>query len=159
MSIAKVKEFMKTRGKEQDVLEFSVSSATVDLAAQALGCAPAHIAKTISLYDKSGEKAVLIVTAGDRKIDNGKFKRLFGFKPHMIAWEEVENLTGHAPGGVCPFANPSGTAKYCDISLKEYDYVYPACGSSNSAIKLTPDELFALSGSIDFVDVTKPREE
>lgn len=159
MAIAKVKEFMKSHGRENDVLEFDVSSATVDLAAEALGCEPAHIAKTVSLYDKTGENAVLIVTAGDRKIDNGKFKRLFGFKPHMIAWDDVERMTGHAPGGVCPFANPDGVAKYCDISLDRFDYVYPACGSSNSAIRLTPDELFGLSDAIDRIDVTKPREE
>lgn len=158
MSIAKVKEFMKTRGRENDVLEFSVSSATVDLAAEALGCKPAHIAKTVSLYDKDGADAVIVVTAGDRKIDNGKFKRLFGFKPHMIAWEDVEKLTGHAPGGVCPFVNPDGVKKYCDVSLKDYDYVYPACGSSNSAIRLTPDEVYELSDSSGWVDVTKPRE-
>lgn len=149
---------MKSRGRENDVLEFSVSSATVDLAADALGCEPAHIAKTVSLYDKTGENAVLVVTAGDRKIDNGKFKRLFGFKPHMIAWEDVEKMTGHAPGGVCPFANPDGVKKYCDVSLKDYDFVYPACGSSNSAIRLTPDEVYELSDSSEWVDVTKPRE-
>lgn len=158
MSIAKVKEFMKTRGRENDVLEFSVSSATVDLAAEALGCEPAHIAKTVSLYDKDGAGAVIVVTAGDRKIDNGKFKRLFGFKPHMIAWEDVEKLTGHAPGGVCPVVNPDGVKKYCDVSLKDYDYVYPACGSSNSAIRLSPDEVYELSDSSGWVDVTKPRE-
>ncbi len=159
MSITKVKQFMAERGRENEVLELDLSSATVELAAIALGCEPARIAKTISLYDKSGENAVLVVTAGDRKIDNGKFKRAFGFKPHMIAFDDVERMTGHAPGGVCPFANPSGVKRYCDLSLKEYDFVFPACGSGNSAIKLTPDELAELADSLEWVDVVKQREE
>lgn len=156
MSIAKVKEFMKTRGRENDVLEFSVSSATVDLAAEALGCKPAHIAKTVSLYDKDGTGAVIVVTAGDRKIDNGKFKRLFGFKPHMIAWEDVEKLTGHAPGGVCPFVNPDGVKSTATYRLKITTTFTPRAARPTRRSALLPTKFTKLSDSSGWVDVTNP---
>lgn len=153
MSIEIVREYLKQYGRETDVLEFDVSSATVDLAAKALGVLPARIAKTISLKDSDG--CLLVVTAGDGKIDNAKFKAEFGFKARMLTPEEALALTGHAVGGICPFALPEGVHVYTDISLKRFDTVFPACGSSNSAIELTCDELFEYSGSLKWVDVCK----
>ena len=157
MAIERVKDYFRTLGREGDVLEFPVSSATVELAAQALHTDPAWIAKTISLYGEEG--CILIVTAGDEKIDSGKFKRLFGKKAKMLAFEDVEPLTGHQPGGVCPFANPESARVYLDVSLQRFDTVYPACGSSNSAIALTCEELERFSGSLGWVDVCKGKTE
>ena len=135
--------------------EFSVSSATVDLAAQALGVEGARIAKSMSFYGKEGGSCVIVVTAGDQKVDNGKFKHFFGMKAMMLKGEDVERLTGHAPGGVCPFCNPDGTKVYLDESMKRFDTVFPACGSANSAIRLTCQELEQYSGSLEWVDVCR----
>ena len=156
MAIEKVKEYLKTFGRDGDVQEFDVSSATVELAAAALRTDPARIAKTISLYGDDG--CLLIHAAGDVKIDNAKFKAQFGRKAKMLAPEDVEPLTGHAPGGVCPFANPAGARVYLDVSLRRFDAVYPACGSANSAIRLTCEELEKLSNSQGWIDVCKPKE-
>ena len=145
MSIEKVKDFFAAMGRENEVLEFEVSSATVELASIALGVQPGMIAKTLSFGDNN-EGCMLIVAAGDAKIDNRKFKDTFGFKAKMLSHEDALRFTGHAVGGVCPFALPESVKVYCDSSLWRFDYVYPACGSSNSAIKLTPDELVELSG-------------
>lgn len=154
MSIEIVKEYMKNYGRENEVMEFTVSSATVALAAEALGVEPCRIAKTLSF--KKDENCILVVTAGDVKIDNAKFKHTFGMKAKMLTAEEAVELIGHAVGGVCPFAvKESVTGIYIDESIKRFETVFPACGSSNSAIKLTPDELFDLSKATAWVDVTK----
>ncbi len=153
MSFNTVYEFFKEKGLADRVMEFDESSATVELAAQAIGCEPARIAKTMSfLID---DKAILIVTAGNVKIDNKKYKAYFHTKAKMIPWDDVEEYIGHAPGGVCPFAVKEGISVYLDTSLKAFDTVYPAAGSSNSAVKLTPDELYTLSGAADWIDVCK----
>lgn len=146
MSIEKVKAFFAAMGRENEVLEFSVSSATVELAAVAVGVEPGMIAKTLSFSDNA-EGCMLIVAAGDAKIDNRKFKDTFGFKAKMLSHEDALRFTGHAVGGVCPFALPEGVKVYCDSSMWRFEHVYPACGSSNSAIKLTPDELMQLSAA------------
>ena len=135
------------------IQEFEVSSATVALAAQALGCDENRIAKTLSFH--VGEKVVLIVAAGDAKIDNPKYKAFFGSKAKMLAFEEAEELIGHAVGGVCPFAVNEGVEVYLDESLKRFETVFPACGSSNSAIELTINELEQHSGFISWIDVCK----
>lgn len=153
MAIEKVKAYLKQFDAAHRVQEFSVSSATVELAAQALGCAPERIAKTMSF--KIGGGAVLVVCAGDVKIDNAKYKAQFGTKAVMLKYDEVEPLIGHAVGGVCPFAVNDGVTVYLDISLKRFDTVYPACGSANSAIGLTPEELERFSGSKTWIDVCK----
>ena len=157
MSIELVREYMKTVGREQEILEFDVSSATVALAAQALGVEPCRIAKTLSF--KKDDGCILIVTAGDVKIDNAKYKHTFGLKAKMLTAEEAVELIGHAVGGVCPFAVKEGVIGiYIDESVKRFETVFPACGSSNSAIKLTPEELFSLSYATAWVDVTKLME-
>jgi prolyl-tRNA editing enzyme YbaK/EbsC (Cys-tRNA(Pro) deacylase) len=153
MAIERVRAFFKERGREQDVLEFQISSATVELAAVAVGVAPARIAKTISL--KLGEGCILVVTAGDAKIDNAKFRARFAAKPRMLSLEEVPALTGHEVGGVCPFATNPGVRVFLDISLKRFETVFPACGSANSAIELTCPELYEYAGAEDWVDVCK----
>ena len=139
MSIEKVRAYFRQFDMENRVIEFATSSATVELAAQAAGCEPARIAKTLSF--KVGEGCVLIVTAGDSKIDNPKFKHFFGVKAKMLSAEEVEPMIGHAIGGVCPFGINEGVKVYLDISLKRFITFFPACGSSNSAIEFTPEEL------------------
>ena len=153
MSIIKVKEYFKKFGKDKDIQEFEISSATVALAAQALNCKESEIAKTLSFQLKDG--VILIVMAGDYKIDNSKFKATFQEKAVMLKFDEVENLIGHAVGGVCPFAINEGVKVYLDNSLKEHKYVYPACGSSNSAIKLSIAELEKYSNYTSWVDVGK----
>ena len=153
MAIEKVREYFKTKGMEDRIQEFEVSSATVALAAQALGCDENRIAKTLSFH--VGEKVVLIVAAGDAKIDNPKYKAFFGSKAKMLAFEEAEELIGHAVGGVCPFAVNEGVEVYLDESLKRFETVFPACGSSNSAIELTINELEQHSGFISWIDVCK----
>ena len=155
MSIEKVRAYFKTLGIEDRIQEFDVSSATVELAAQALGCEEARIAKSITM-NLNGE-CVIIVTAGDVKIDNPKYKAEFATKAKMLTHEQALEMTGHAVGGICPFALNDGCKVYLDESLKRFDYVYPACGSSNSAVKLTPDELEKYSHSIKWVDVCKPK--
>lgn len=152
MSIEKVKEYMAAYGLENKILEFDTSSATVELAANALGVEPGRIAKTLSF--KIDNHCILIVCAGDVKIDNKKYKAFFGAKAKMLSPDEAFNFTGHAVGGVCPFAiDYENVGVYTDISLKKYLTVFPACGSSNSAIELTCDELFKLSHSKDWIDV------
>ena len=146
MSIEKVKAFFREMGRENEVMEFAVSSATVELAAIAVGVEPGMIAKTLSFSDNQGG-CMLIVAAGDAKIDNRKFKDTFAFKAKMLTHEDALRFTGHAVGGVCPFALPEGIRVCCDSSLWRFEHVYPACGSSNSAIKLTPDELMALTNA------------
>lgn len=153
MAIEKVKKYFKKYDMEDRIQEFDVSSATVELAAEALHCEPCRIAKTLSFMAK--EQPVLIVTAGDAKIDNPKYKAQFGTKAKMLTYEEVESLTGHAVGGVCPFAVNDGLTIYLDESLKRFQTVFPACGSSNSAIELTIEELEKYSGYTAWIDVCK----
>jgi prolyl-tRNA editing enzyme YbaK/EbsC (Cys-tRNA(Pro) deacylase) len=147
-----VKRYLEAFGWADRVQEFDVSSATVELAAKALQCEPRRIAKTLSF---KGEPALLVVAAGDARIDNRKFKAVFGMKAKMLSPEEVERFTGHRIGGVCPFALPEGTAVYLDASLQRFETVYPACGSANSAIRLTPKELERASRALGWVDVCK----
>ena len=153
MAIEKVKAYFREHGMEERVLEFDVSSATVELAAAALHCEPQRIAKTLSFM--VDDRAILIVAAGDAKIDNAKYKAQFGKKAKMLAPEEVEMLVGHAIGGVCPFAVNEGVSIYLDVSLKRFETVFPACGSSNSAIELTIAEMEEYSGYARWVDVCK----
>lgn len=140
MSIEKVRSYLRQFAADGRILEFATSSATVELAAQAAGCEPARIAKTLS-FKLADDSVILIVTAGDAKVDNAKFKHFFGCKAKMLAAEEVEPLIGHAIGGVCPFGINEGVRVYLDISLKRFTTFFPACGSHNSAIELTPVEL------------------
>ena len=155
MSIEKVKPYFATLGREKDVLEFPVSSATVELAARALAVEPARIAKTLSFQGEDENHCILVVTAGDAKIDNSKFRHYFKTKARMLTPEKVLEQTGHAVGGVCPFANPQGTKTYLDVSLQRFNTIFPACGSSNSAIALHCDELFRYAQAIEWVDVCK----
>ncbi|MBR5936636.1 MAG: YbaK/EbsC family protein [Clostridiales bacterium] len=153
MAIEKVKAFFATHGIEDRVQEFEVSSATVELAAQALICEPCRIAKTLSfMVDGS---PILIVAAGDAKIDNPKYKAQFGTKAKMLTPDEALSMIGHAVGGVCPFAVNDGVTIYLDESLKRFETVFPACGSSNSAIELTLDELEKYSSFASWIDVCK----
>ena len=159
MAIVKVREYFRQFGLEDKILEFDVSSATVDLAAQAVGVEGARICKTLSFKDKDGG-CILIQAAGDARIDNRKFKDKFHLKAKMLTAEEVVEFTGHAIGGVCAFAIENPNVKvYTDESLKRFDTVFPACGSSNSAIEFTCDELFRYSNAIEWVDVCKLPEE
>ncbi len=159
MAIDKVREYFRQFGLEDRILEFDVSSATVDLAAQAVGVEGARICKTLSFKDKDGG-CILIQAAGDARIDNRKFKDKFHLKAKMLMAEEVVEFTGHAIGGVCAFAITHHDVKvYTDESLKRFDTVFPACGSSNSAIEFTCDELFRYSNAIEWVDVCKLPEE
>ena len=153
MAIERVRAFFKERGMEERIQEFEVSSATVQLAAQALNCEPCRIAKTLSFMVQ--DMPILIVAAGDAKIDNAKYKAQFSTKAKMLSPEEVENLVGHAVGGVCPFGINQGVTVYLDESLKRFETVFPACGSSNSAIQLTIPELEEHSAFIQWIDVTK----
>lgn len=156
MSLEKVKAYFQQQGMEDRVREFSVSSATVDLAAQALGCAPQRIAKSLSFLLE--DRAILVVAAGDARVDNGKYKAQFGGKAKMLAPDQVETMVGHRVGGVCPFAIHDGVAVYLDASLKRFETVFPACGSGNSAIELTIPELERHSGFTAWVDVCKDWE-
>ncbi len=135
-------------------MEFDTSSATVELASQAIECEPKAIAKTLSFLVNASP--ILIVAAGDVKVDNSKYKQQFGVKAKMIDKEQVEELIGHAVGGVCPFAINEGVKIYLDDSLKKLDTIYPACGSSNSAIKLTLHELEQVTNYLEWIDVCKP---
>lgn len=153
MAIEKVKKYFAEYGMEDKVLEFDVSSATVELAAEALGCEPARIAKTLSF--RRDEGCLIVVMAGDAKIDNKKFKQKFAMKARMLSAEEVDTLVGHAIGGVCPFAIKEDIPVYLDVSMRRFDTVFPACGSSNSAIELTCDQLEQYSHSLEWVDVCK----
>ena len=156
MAIDKVKEYFKTKGMEDRIREFEVSSATVALAAEALGCDENRIAKTLSFHVQ--ERVVLVVAAGDARIDNPKYKAFFGAKAKMLSFDEAEELIGHAVGGVCPFAVNQGVEVYLDESLKRFETVFPACGSSNSAIELSIKELEDYSGFISWIDVCKTVE-
>ena len=153
MSIERVRSYFKTLGIEERILEFDVSSATVELAAKALNTEGKRIAKTLSFLVK--EKPILVVTAGDAKIDNKKYKTFFGAKAKMLTPDQVTELIGHAVGGVCPFAVNDGVDVFLDESLKRFETVFPACGSSNSAIELTIPELEKYSGFKEWVDVCK----
>lgn len=153
MSIEKVKSYFAEYGMEERILEFPVSSATVELAAQALNCEPKRIAKTLSF--RVGEQAILVVAAGDARVDNAKYKNRFGVKAKMLSHEEAAEMIGHAVGGVCPFAVKEGVAVYLDESLKRFPTVFPAAGSSNSAIELTIAELETYSRFTAWVDVCK----
>lgn len=157
MAIEKVREYLKQYGAEKRILEFPVSSATVELAALAVGTKPERIAKTMSFSVDGG--CALVVCAGDVKIDNHKFKEQFHTKAKMLTPEEAVAFTGHAVGGVCPFALPDDVSVYLDESLKRFETVYPACGSSNSAIELTTDELWKFAHAKAWVDVCKPKDE
>ena len=157
MSVEKVREYLKAYGVEDRMQEFEVSSATVELAAQAVGVEGARIAKTLSF--KVHEDPILIVAAGDAKVDNSKYKAMFHTKAKMLTPEQVSQFTGHAIGGVCPFANPDGVETYLDVSLKRFDTVFPAAGSSNSAIQLTCDELEEFSHARGWIDVCKAWQE
>ncbi len=154
MSWEKAIDHLKKYHMEERAVTFEVSSATVALAAEALQCEPAHIAKTLSF--EAGEGCILVVAAGDRKIDNHKFKEEFGFKAKMLSFEKVEELIGHGVGGVCPFGVDCPV--YLDVSLQEFDVVYPACGTSSSAVRMTPQELFEVSEAKKWVSVTKAAE-
>ncbi|MEG0855773.1 MAG: YbaK/EbsC family protein [Terrisporobacter sp.] len=160
MSVELVKEYFKQYNKENDVVEHDVSSATVELAAEAVGVIPARIAKTLSFKNKEGDSAILIVTAGDAKIDNKKFKEEFGHKAKMLTPEEVIEYIGHGIGGVCPFAlKNDDVLVYLDVSMKRFSTIFPAAGSSNSSIELTCDELEKFSKATKWIDVCKGYEE
>ncbi|MFR4251647.1 MAG: YbaK/EbsC family protein [Christensenellales bacterium] len=154
MSLEKVKEYFAPLGRTEDIMEFSASSATVELAAKALNVAPARIAKTLSF--KVNDGCVLVVTAGDAKIDNAKYKAIFGVKAKMLTPEEALAFTGHAVGGICPFGiENEKVICYTDKSLQRFATVFPAAGSNNSAIELTCEELFSYANSKAWVDVCK----
>ena len=153
MSIEKVKAYFRAQGIAERVMEFEVSSATVELAAAALSCQPCRIAKTLSFMVDGAP--ILIVAAGDAKVDNPRYKAQFGTKAKMLTPEEAVALVGHAVGGVCPFAVNEGVKVYLDESLKRFETVFPACGSSNSAIELTLAELEKYSAAFAWVDVCK----
>ena len=153
MSFIKAKEHLEKYKLENNIMEFDVSSATVKEAALALNCTEGEIAKT--LYFIVDDEPILIVVSGDSKIDNSKYKTEFKIKAKMIPFEEVENLIGHSVGGVCPFGINSGVDVYLDESLKQYEIIYPACGSSNSAVKLTIEELEKASNNKKWIDVCK----
>ena len=157
MAIDKVKEYFKPLHMEDHILEFDVSSATVELAAEVLHCEGKRIAKTMSFL--VGEQPILIVTAGDTKIDNAKYKHFFGTKAKMIPGDEVEKIIGHGIGGVCPFAVNDNVKIYLDESLQRFETVFPAAGSPNSAIELTIPELEKYSNFLQWVDVCKGWQE
>lgn len=153
MSIEKVKEYLRQYNKDNEVIVLQESTATVDLAAKALNVIPARIAKTLSF--KVNDQYILVVAAGDTKIDNKKYKQYFGIKAKMLSPEEVINKIGHKIGGVCPFAVNQNVKVYCDISLQRFSSVFPACGSANSAIELSCDQLFSISKAVEWIDICK----
>lgn len=153
MSIEKVREYFKQFGIDNKIMEFNVSSATVELAAKALNCEEQRIAKTLSF--SVSEKPILIVTSGDTKIDNSKYKAFFHTKAKMLPYDNVESMIGHSIGGVCPFGINKGIDVYLDESLRRFDTVFPACGSANSAIELNMEELEKYSNSKQWIDVCK----
>ena len=157
MAINKVREYLKQWGREKDIMEFETSSATVEMASEAVGVEPCRIAKTLSF--RTNEGAMLIVAAGDAKIDNGKFKSEFAMKAKMLTPEEVFEFTGYTVGGVCPFGLNQEVPVFMDVSLQRFDTVYPACGSSNSAIQVTCEELEQYSAYQKWVDVCKGWQE
>ena len=153
MSIERARAHLKKHGFEERIQEFTVSSATVALAAEALGCEPARIAKSLSF--ESRESAILVIAAGDARIDNAKFKQRFGMKAKMLSAEKVEPLIGHGVGGVCPFGVNAGVPVYLDESLKRFETVYPAAGTPSSAVHLSLSELERASEAVGWVDVCK----
>lgn len=153
MAIERVREALAKVGMEERIHEFAQSSATVDLAAEAVGCEPAQIVKTLSFHGNDG--VILVACAGDMRIDNRKFKDTFGVKPKMLKPDEAEDLIGHGVGGVCPFGVNEGVAVYLDESIKRFEEVYPAAGSSNSAVYVTPSELEQCAAPCTWVDVCK----
>lgn len=153
MSIERVRAYLKQWNLEERILEFDTSSATVELAAMAVGCEPARIAKTLSF--QAGERTVLVVAAGDAKIDNRKYKEQFHAKASMLKAGDVTEKIGHAVGGVCPFGVNPGVEVYLDVSMKRFKTVYPAAGSSNSAIEMTLEELEKYAESLGWIDVCK----
>ena len=158
MSIEKVRAYLEPLGVAERIREFDVSSATVDLAAVAVGVEGARIAKSMGF--KVDDKAILVVTAGDRKVNSGKYKAQFGVKAKMLTFDEAHTMVGHDPGGVCPFALPEDVKVYLDVSMKRFPTVFPAAGSANSAIEMTCDELERYSSNfVQWVDVCKPKEE
>ncbi len=157
MSIDRARTHLAQFGLEGRIREFHQSSATVELAAQAVGCKPAHIAKTLSF--RLAEGPLLLVTAGDAKIDNSKFKAQFHTKAVMLPFDEVEPLIGHGVGGVCPFGIQPGVAVYLDVSLRRFERIYPAAGTAASAVELSPAELEQASGSLGWIDVCKAWQE
>lgn len=157
MPLNKVTRYLKDFGKENDIRLFQCSTATVELAAEALGVIPARIAKSIALLN--GEDVIILVTAGDVKIDNRKYKDTFGVKAKMLSHELTPEKTGFPVGGVCPFISNGSIKVYIDISVKRFDTVFPACGTPNSAIGLTPDELFTISRCAGWVDIAKAKDE
>lgn len=157
MAFEKAEKYLSDRGFGDRIQTFPVSSATVELAARALGTEPARIAKSLTFA--GGEGAIMVVCAGDMKVNSGKFKQTFGVKAKMLTFDQVHSLVGYDVGGVCPFGVNPGVAVYLDESLKRFACVYPACGSDSSAVKLTPEELERLSGSLGWVDVCVPMAE
>ena len=155
MSIELVREYLAQRGAEDRIMEFAQSTATVQQAAETLGVEPARIAKTLSFRNKAGDGCVIIVAAGDVRIDNHAFRDEFAAKPRMLTAEEAVQYTGHAVGGVCPFALPAGVPVYLDASLKRFETVFPAAGNAASAVRLTPDELFELAQAVKWVNIAK----
>ncbi|MHC0036011.1 YbaK/EbsC family protein [Pseudoneobacillus sp. C159] len=154
MSFESVKEHFKKWNREADMMEFETTSATVELAAEAIGVMPARIAKTLS-FRGDEDKAILVVAAGDAKIDNKKFREEFGFKARMLSPEEVVEQTGHVVGGVCPFGLKNDLTVFLDVSMKRFETLFPACGSTNSAIELSCDEIYEYSFAVKWVDVCK----
>jgi len=157
LAIDKVKEFFRQFNMEDRIIEFDVSSATVELAAEALNCEPKRIAKSLSFM--VNDKCILIVASGDVKVDNSKYKQQFGTKAKMLSPDETLEFIGHAVGGVCPFSVKDGVTTYLDISLKRFETVFPACGSSNSVIELSIDELERYSNAASWIDVCKNWQE
>ena len=158
MSIEKVRAYFAPLGIAERIREFDVSSATVELAAVAVGVEGARIAKSMGF--KLGERAIVVVTAGDQKINNGKYKARFGAKAKMLTFDEAHEMLGHDPGGVCPFALPEGVEVYLDESMRRFETVFPAAGSANSAVEMTCGELERYSSNFaGWVDVCKPKEE
>lgn len=157
MSFEKAREYFKQWNMEDRIQEFEESSATVELAAQALNCETKRIAKTLSFM--LDDKCILIVAAGDAKVDNAKYKQEFGTRAKMLNSDEAETVIGHAVGGICPFGVKDGISTYLDISLRRFNTVFPACGSSNSVIELSIEELVKCSNAVSWVDVCKNWQE
>jgi prolyl-tRNA editing enzyme YbaK/EbsC (Cys-tRNA(Pro) deacylase) len=157
MTVESVREYLAAFGMADRVMEFETSSATVELAAQALGVPPGRIAKTLSFRYNGG--CLLVLAAGDAKIDNAKYKAAFGVKARMLDSDEILSMVGYAAGGVCPFAIPEEIAVFLDASLRRFETVFPACGSANSAVEMTCDELYRCARARQWVDVCKGWEE
>ncbi len=151
MSFLKAKQYLEEKGFSERVMHFQISSATVELAANAIGCKPQHIAKSLTFM--VNDTPIMIICAGDVKISNPKYKEFFGTKAKMLSFDEVSSLIGHDVGGVCPFGINDGVKVYLDESLRRFETIYPACGDSQSAVKLTPFELESLSNSLAWIDV------